>query len=144
LPEPTVGSVVHEDNFGEFGARVLIFEHTKDLGRAVQAAAGWDGDRFQLVNTRAGEALAWFTVWDTTVEAAEFRDAMERVIEKRFRTRVGAGGDGAVRNWVVGTRRLHLSMETVAGRPAVIYEDLPVGLAGRLIAPGRVTLLEVR
>jgi hypothetical protein len=142
LGEPTSGSIVHEDNLGEFETRLLLYEHLRDLGAATQAAAGWDGDRYQVVNTPSGTALAWITVWDTTLEAAEFRDALERVLERRYRVRPGTGGSGTMRRWSTARRRLMLSMETVGGRPAVILEDSPLGIATRLLDVGRVSLAE--
>jgi hypothetical protein len=142
LGDPVSGSLVHEDNLGEFETRILMYEHLRDLALATQAAAGWDGDRYQVVNTAAGPALAWVTVWDTTVEAAEFRDAMERAIERRYRVREGSGGSGTLRRWATARRRLLLSMETIAGRPAVIVEDAPLGIATRLLDVGRIVLSE--
>ncbi len=144
LGAPSTGSIVHEDNLGEFETRIFLFDHLKDQALATQGAAGWDGDRYQLVNTSAGEGLTWLTVWDTSVEAAEFRDLMERVIERRFKVKAGTGGDGTTRRWTAGARRLLLSMETVGGRPAIIFEDAPVGLASRLLVTSRVTLSEAR
>src|SRR5688572_29617443 len=94
LGAPAAGSLVHEDNLGEFEIRVMLYEHLRDQALATQGAAGWDGDRYQVVNTSGGAALAWVTVWDTSVEAAEFRDVMERSIERRYRVRPGTGGEG--------------------------------------------------
>jgi hypothetical protein len=142
LGAPRGGTLVHEDNLGEFETRLFLYEHLKDQARAVSAAAGWDGDRYQVVNTPAGAGIAWITVWDSTVEAAEFRDAMERLIERRYRVAQGAGGTGTTRQWTARGRRLLLSAEIVDGRPAVVFEDAPAAASGRLLVIERVALQE--
>jgi hypothetical protein len=142
LGAPATGTLVHEDNLGEFEIRVLLYEHLRDQALATQGAAGWDGDRYQVVNTSGGAALAWVTVWDTSVEAAEFRDVMERSIERRYRVRPGTGGEGTTRRWTTARRRVLLSMESVGGRAAVIFEDAPLSIATRLLDVPRIVLTE--
>ena len=149
LPAPRGGTLVHEDNLGEFETRLLLFQHLKDVNTAARAAEGWDGDRYQVVNTPRGPGLAWFTVWDSAVEAAEFRDAIERAIERRFGVRPGSGGvrpgsGGAqdLRTWSARGRRITLAAVTVGGRAAVVFEDLPAGTSGRVIDVGRITVEE--
>jgi hypothetical protein len=140
LGAPLLGSVIHEDNLGEFETRIFLYEHLRDSNRATAAADGWDGDRYQVVETRAGAALAWVTIWDSAVEAAEFRDAMERLVERRWWLDARSGGDGAVRRWTPRGRRVTLAAETIDGRPAVIYEDAPQAITGRILAVERVRL----
>jgi hypothetical protein len=142
LGAPAAGALMYEDNLGEFEIRVLLYEHTRDQALATQGGAGWDGDRYQIVNTSGGPALAWVTVWDTSVEAAEFRDVMERAIGRRHRVRPGTGGEGTTRRWTTARRRILLSMESVGGRPAVIFEDAPVSIATRLLDVPRIVLTE--
>ncbi len=142
LGAPAVGDLVHEDNLGEFETRLLLYEHLRDLPAATRGAAGWDGDRYQLVQTPSGAGLAWISVWDTTLEAAEFRDLMERAIERKHGVREGSGGSGNTRRWTTRERRVLLSMENVGGRPSVIYEVAPLGVAGRLLDVRRVSLGE--
>lgn len=142
LGAPRVGTLVHEDNLGEFETRLFLFEHLGDAAHASRAAEGWDGDRYQVVHTARGPGLAWFTVWDSPVEAAEFRDAMERMVERRFRVDAASGGTGEVREWTARGRRLTLAAEELAGRPVVVFEDLPAGTTGRAIRVGDVRLQE--
>lgn len=142
LPAPRGAQLVYEGNLGEFEVRLFLHQHLKDAGTAARAAEGWDGDRFQLVETPRGEGLAWFTVWDSAVEAAQFRDAMERAIERRFGMRPRSGGDGGTRRWTARGRSLMLSAEEVGGRPAVIFEDLPAGVTARVMDAARVTMQE--
>jgi hypothetical protein len=39
---------------------------------AAEAARGWDGDRFVLVDTPGGSALAWWSVWDDAAARDRF------------------------------------------------------------------------
>ncbi|MBK7908153.1 MAG: hypothetical protein IPJ78_16530 [Gemmatimonadetes bacterium] len=142
LAAPGGASLVHEDNLGEFETRLFVYQHLKDEGTAVAASMGWDGDRFQVVNTAAGAALGWVTVWDSPVDAAEFRDVMQRLLERRYKLAAGSGGSAEVRQWTTARRRLLLEAGTIAGRPVVILEDKPLGAAARILTLDRVTLQE--
>lgn len=142
LPEPRGASLVHEDNLGEFEMRLFLYEHLNDIGTAARAAEGWDGDRYQLVNTPRGAGLAWFTVWDSAVEAAEFRDAMERMVERRFSVTTGTGRGDDARSWTARGRRLTLAAETVDGRPTVTFEDLPAGVNTRVLRTSEIRLAQ--
>jgi len=133
LGVPKVGSLVHEDNLGEFETRLFLYEHLRDVGGAAAGAAGWDGDRYQLVQTPAGAGIAWLSVWDSQVEAAQFRDFMERMVEKRFGVASNTGGSGASRRWTVRGRRLMLSSEMINDRFAVVWEDLPAAAASGVL-----------
>lgn len=140
LGAPRTGSLAHEDNLGEFETRLFLYEHLRDVGTAAQGAKGWDGDRYQLVQVAGGNGLGWLTVWDSAVEAAEFRDLMERMVERRFGTAPGSGGTGASRRWTARGRRLSLTTADLDGRAAVVWEDLPQGAAGSIIDLARATL----
>ena len=143
LAPSRAGTPVHEDNLGEFETRLLLFQHAKDQALAVAGASGWDGDRYQVVNTPAGSALGWVTVWDTPVDAVEFRDVMERVVEKRFGLKAASGGTGDERRWTTPRgRRVSLVIATVAGRPVVLFDDAPHASTARVITPDRIRLQE--
>ena len=143
LAPSRAGTPVHEDNLGEFETRLLLFQHAKDQALAVTGASGWDGDRYQVVNTPAGSALGWVTVWDTPVDAVEFRDVMERVVEKRFGLKAASGGTGDERRWTTPRgRRVSLVIATVAGRPVVLFDDAPHASTARVITPDRIRLQE--
>lgn len=143
LAPSRAGTPVHEDNLGEFETKLLLFEHAKDQALAVAGASGWDGDRYQVVNTPAGSALGWVTVWDTPVDAVEFRDVMERVVEKRFGLKAASGGTGDERRWTTPRgRRVSLVIATVAGRPVVLFDDAPSASTARVITPDRIRLQE--
>lgn len=140
LGAPRIGSLVHEDNLGEFETRLFVYEHLKDPALASRAAEGWDGDRYQVVETRSGSGIAWLSVWDSPVEAAEFRDAMERMIERRYRVTAGSGGRADFRQWTARGRRLTLAAESIEGRPVVVFEDFPAAITGRALAMDGVRL----
>ena len=61
LPAPLVGTAAYQNNLGEFETRILLFEYLKDQASAVRGAAGWDGDRYMLIETPRGDAIAWVT-----------------------------------------------------------------------------------
>ena len=140
LGAPRGGQLVHEDNLGEFETRLFLFEHLKDVNLASRAAEGWDGDRYQVVNTPRGTGITWLTVWDSPVEAAEFRDAMERMVERRYRVTAGTGGSEPLRRWTARGRHLMLAAETLDGRAVVVFEDMPGAITTRVLALDRVLL----
>jgi hypothetical protein len=138
LPAPRVGRDRYQNNLGEFETRLFLYEHMRDQAGAVRGAAGWDGDRYMVVQTPRGEALAWVTVWDSPVEAAEFTDALDRAIGRRFdgeRMREVAGG----KRYEVNEREISWWGGDVSGRAVVIYTDAVAG-TGEIIAPGRIRL----
>ena len=122
LGAPRTGTVIHEDNLGEFETRLLLFQHLQDEATAVRGAAGWDGDRYQVVRVPGGQAMAWVTVWDSPAEAEEFHALV---------TRARPSGEGR-------TRRV--TAMTVDGRPVVIYEDVPAGAPSPLLAVTGIVL----
>ncbi|MEW5917988.1 MAG: hypothetical protein AB1762_16415 [Gemmatimonadota bacterium] len=143
LPPPRVGKLVYENTLGEFESRLLIYQHLKDQSAAFRGAAGWDGDRYQLIDLgRGGEALAWLSIWDSSVDAAEFRDQLDTGLLKRFTDLEPVRGDGMTRTYRAGNRTIALIAVEVAGRPAVIYVDAPRGASTNLIDLARVQVVE--
>ena len=140
LPKPAAATVVYENGLGEFETRLLLYQGLQDVGAAARGAAGWAGDRYVVVKTRAGAGITWVTVWDSAVDAAEFRDLMERWIEARFGTAPGAGGRGDARRFAAKGRAVALVTAMVGGRPAVAYTDVPAGADTRVIELGKVKL----
>jgi len=122
LGAPRTGSLLHEDNLGEFETRLLLFAHLQDEAAAVRGADGWDGDRYQVIETAAGPAFAWITVWDSADEAVEFATLLRRAINVRY---------GAA----IGSRRVTVDELTIAGRPVVRYEDAPGAAGTRALIP---------
>jgi hypothetical protein len=138
LPSPRVGRSRYQNNLGEFETRIFLYEHVKEQSSAVRGAAGWDGDRYMVIDTPRGDAFAWVTVWDSPVEAAEFTEVLDRAIGRRFdgeRMREVAGG----KRYEISGREISWWGGDVGGRAVVVYTDAAAG-TGELIAPSRVTL----
>lgn len=136
LPNPRVGRSRYQNNLGEFETRLFIYEHARDQALSVRSAAGWDGDRYMVVQTPRGDALVWVTVWDTPVDAAEFSEAVDRAISRRFDgERMSQVANG--KRYEVRDREVSWWGGEISGRAAVIYTDAPLGL-GQIIAPSGV------
>jgi hypothetical protein len=142
FPKPEAGSVVYENDLGEFETRLYLFQHLGDADIAARGAAGWEGDRYLVVNTSRGAGLTWLTVWDSPVDAAQFRDLMEQTIEKRFKTAHAAGGSGTTRKFAAKGRSVELAAVTVQGKPVVLFTDVPAGAATRLFDITKVKLMK--
>lgn len=142
FPKPEAGSVVYENDLGEFETRLYLFQHLGDAGIAARGAAGWEGDRYLVVNTSQGAGLTWLTVWDSPIDAAQFRDLMEQTIEKRFKTAHAAGGSGTTRKFAAKGRSVELAAVTVQGKPVVLFTDVPAGAPTRLIDISKVKLMK--
>jgi hypothetical protein len=141
LPPPRSGEKVYENNVGEFGIRVFVYEHGKDQNAALRAAAGWDGDRFMLVRTGGGHGLAWVTVWDSAVDAAEFSGALAETILQRYGgTPVGPAG--GARSFTGSGRSVQITPAERGGKTLVMYVDVPAGAPLDVIDLNRVVLSE--
>lgn len=140
LPKPTGATVIYENDLGEFETRLFLYQHLNDIATAQRGAMGWGGDRYVAVNTPQGAGIAWLTLWDNAVQAAQFRDLMERVIEKRFGSAPGSGGAGEMRRFTGKGRTLELVSATVQGHPSVLFTDVPVGATTRVIDLAKVTI----
>src|SRR5262249_38712763 len=112
---PDVPGAVTQNDFGEFGTRLFVYQHTRDQDRSIRAAAGWDGDRYMLVKLpTGGYGLAWATVWDTQEDAAEFMSALDDVMEKRFFVKPRVTGDK--RHFDAGKRTIEVDVREISGR----------------------------
>jgi hypothetical protein len=58
-------SAVHADALGAMETRVLLASARGQAELDDPAILGWGGDRFELYDTPAGEALVWIAVFDT-------------------------------------------------------------------------------
>lgn len=84
LPEAGAAKPAFEGTLGEFLIRVLLREGAESE-LAARAAAGWDGDRYAVVETGGGwHRLLWRSVWDSEADAREFRDVLKSYAEARF------------------------------------------------------------
>jgi hypothetical protein len=132
LPKPAGATVAYENDLGEFETRLLLLQHLGDQNAAIRGAAGWGGDRYQVLDTPQGRGLLWVTVWDTPVDAAEFNDLLAQAIARRYGVRQTAtastSGDGPRAIDAAG-RRVTVTAGEVQGRPAVVLMDVPPGAA---------------
>lgn len=120
FPGSAPDTVRYEDGLGEFETRLLFQELMPDSSglRAAALAAGWDGDRYQVIRAGpAADALVWYSVWDDAEAAGRFARSIERVWPNR-------------RTIPVASRRTEIVQLTIAGRPAVRLVDAPSEWAG--------------
>ena len=128
---PPIAGTIDQNNFGEFGTRLFIFKHTKDQDRSIRASNGWDGDRYVLAKTPAGDAFIWVTVWDAPGDAAEFMSAIDGVMKERFNATPRVTGER--RHFEAGKRIVDVNVREIGGRPVVLYADVPAGSSTSLI-----------
>jgi hypothetical protein len=140
LPAPRGVSAEYENDLGEFETRVLLFQHLRDQNLATRDAAGWEGDRYVVVRTPKGEGIAWLTVWDSPVDAAQFGDVLALLIAKRYPTARVRPSTGAAKLFATGARDLEVWGGDIAGQPAVLYVDVPAGTPLAVIDVARVKL----
>lgn len=147
LPAPASGTVVYSNTFGEFETRLILVQHLKDEVLARRGAGGLDGDRFAVVRTAQGDALVWASVWDNTVDAADFLDLVADAVRLRYelpRQKVAAGTTqrrfDVVASKKHAARTVVISVEQRAGRPVVFFMDLPATVSTALIDPAKLTI----
>lgn len=113
-PANAADTVRYTNNMGELGTRLFLFQHLNDQSGAVRGAAGWEGDRYEvLALPHHQRALVWVTVWDSPVDAGQFRDMALRIASRR---KASARG-----------RTVTVTPIEIQGMPAVIYVDAPTG-----------------
>jgi len=128
---PPITGELSQNNFGEFGTRLFIYAHTREQERSIRAAMGWDGDRYALVKTPQGNGIVWATVWDSQGDAAEFMSAIDAVMAKRFFVKPRVTGEK--RHFETAKRTVEVDVREVAGRPVVLYTEVPAGANPNLV-----------
>lgn len=85
---PEGAELVHENTLGELHAAMITTPFAERGGLNVDlssllglrftndAAAGWGGDRYALLEVGEGQLLYWSTVWDTEEDADEFAQVL--------------------------------------------------------------------
>ncbi len=73
------GKLLYENTLGELEIGIMLQEH---LGNKT-AAAGWDGDRYRVVEQDGKQILVWQSVWDDAASADRFMRAYQQVAQKR-------------------------------------------------------------
>jgi hypothetical protein len=132
----------YQNDIGEFETRLFLFEQLNDQNEAVRGAAGWDGDRYAVINTPQGPGIVWVSVWDSPVEAGEFFDIAGQGIEKRFGVKAVTSANKSEKSYSAGDRSLRLMATEAQGRPLVIYVDVPRGANTSIVQSGQVTLTQ--
>ena len=138
LPAPRGARKTYENDLGEFGTRLFLYQHRSDEATSARAASGWDGDRFMVVEGTGGRGLVWVSVWDTPLEAAEFTDAVVRATVRR----TGAGErslPGGGTSFGAKGRTTTILPRSVGDRAVVVYTDLPDAM-GSVIDPAQVKI----
>ncbi len=111
-------AVRYEDGLGEFEIRLLFEQHLGNDTLAARLAAGWDGDRYQVLAAGAsGEVLVWYTLWDDRAAARRFLKGLERAWARRW-----SGGRA--------DRRSEIKQLTVDRVPVVRLVDAPAQWPG--------------
>jgi hypothetical protein len=131
LPAPRGATRVYENNLGEFGTRLFLYQHIRDEQDAARGASGWDGDRYIVVQGPGGRGIVWASLWDTALEAAEFSDMAARATAKR----TGAGEasvPGGV-SFATKGRTMRIVARAVGDRTLIVYSDLPDAMSGGVI-----------
>jgi hypothetical protein len=70
--DPADAAVLHEDALGSHEIAVMqavLEARTLPSRRWI----GWGGDRYRVYRSDAGPAMVWYTVWDDSASAAQFR-----------------------------------------------------------------------
>jgi len=116
----------YDDDLGEFEIRLLAYSQLRSP-ESVTAGAGWDGDRYIVFPTAGGgTGLAWASVWDSNVQAATFQTLLQRVADIP---------NGSSKGRTISIRPL-----TVAGRPVLLYVNVPRGVDPAIVPDGAVRL----
>lgn len=137
LPAPRGATKTYENDMGEFGTRLIVYDYLRDPQTAQRAAAGWDGDRFMIVERGNERGIVWAIVWDSPVDAAEFTDAMVRATMRRTGAAQRSVGSGVT--YTANGRTIGIQPVSVGDRPLVIYSNLPESF-GSVIDSKGITL----
>ena len=76
------GKPLFEETLGELGWRVYL--ETWKVAGAKEAAAGWDGDRSAVYQTKSGPVAITALTFDTPKDAREFEAAFAESVARRF------------------------------------------------------------
>ncbi len=116
---------VRANTMGEFGIRQLFGGDGAQA--AIDAAAGWDGDRYTVYEDPGGATtMIWVTVWDSSDDADQFRVQARAWLDARHAAgegyRIESGGPGgcavAILEGFHGGLETRLASRTVAGLAA--------------------------
>jgi len=73
--------VLHTDVLGQLEVGLLL-EELAGTGGLAAAAVGWGGDRYALLDTPAGDAMVWVSVWDDEASRSRFAAALKPLLAR--------------------------------------------------------------
>lgn len=142
LPAIAGARETYENDLGEFETRIFLYQHLKDRDAAYRGAAGWDGDRFISYTTARGDGLVWASVWDTSIDAAEFFDLLDTSLLRRFPNVTPTRASGNRRVYTARGRTIAVTAQEIGGRPGVVYVDVPAGSSVDVINVSKIVIEE--
>ncbi len=137
LPPPHGATSVYENDLGEFGARLFLYQQLADPELAARAASGWDGDRYVVLQGAGGRGIVWASVWDSALQAAEFSDALTRATQRRTGAPERSVGTGGA-TFANKGRTISILPRSVGDRAVIIYSDLPDAMNAGVIDAGAI------
>ncbi len=113
-------SVAYQNTLGQLEARILMTERAGQS--AADAVAGWDGDRYTVLDGPAGAvALVWYSVWDDPAAADRFVRGYRRWATSAAGGRAQGLGPGTAERLQVDGRSVVRVVETSRGtRPSAV------------------------
>ena len=107
--------------WGELGYRQFLAHH---LGGkpAKEAAAGWRGDRYEVLETPSGIVFVMYSLWDSEPEARGFFSAWRSSLAKRDPKAAPMPATGGTLPW--GPDQKHLIWAETSGNAVAIVENL--------------------
>lgn len=139
---PPIPGEFYQNNFGEFGVRLFLYHHLKDIKTAASSAAGWGGDRYAVVRTPQGDGVVAVSAWDTPLDAAEYVSALTGTISRRFGDSTGSlpPTTGDTRRYTMRGRTIVIATREIDGRTVVAYTEVPQGANAALVDLSKVIL----
>jgi len=137
---PKLANEVYQNTLGEFDTRLFLFQHLGDQELSSRAAIGWGGDRYAVIHTPNGNALAWVTAWDSAIDAAEFVDALGQATQQRYRATAPTIASNGVRTYAGRGRTVVVTPREISGKNVVLVVDVPQGASPNLVDLNHVTI----
>ena len=119
------------NTMGEFQTKLLLAEYI-DKEKAAAAAAGWDGDRYIMIeSTEKGgpQIIAWLSVWDSQQDAQEFVKGYAELLTKRFKKELTLVGTGYFVETGEGSDTVLVEF---SGTQALVIQGAPASLVPKI------------
>lgn len=130
---PSTGTVTYDDDLGEFETRILLLQFLHEQNASIRTAAGWAGDRYEVIKFSSGDGIAWLTLWNSTLQSGEFGSDLEAILARRFNTPAAKDTPLGKAYELPNARTVTIWGGTVAGHPAVLYTDMPTGVSAAAV-----------